>query len=43
MTILITGTAGFIGFHFAKYLLEKNITVIGIDNLNNSVIIDSVD
>ena len=35
MTILITGAAGFIGFHFAKYLLEKNITVIGIDNLNN--------
>ena len=35
MTILITGAAGFIGFHFAKYLLEKNITVLGIDNLNN--------
>jgi UDP-glucuronate 4-epimerase len=35
MKILITGAAGFIGFHFAKYLSEKNITVIGIDNLNN--------
>ena len=35
MKILITGTAGFIGFHFAKYFLEKKITVIGIDNLNN--------
>jgi len=35
MKILITGAAGFIGFHFAKYFLEKNITVIGIDNLNN--------
>ena len=35
MNILITGSAGFIGFHFAKYFLKKNITVIGIDNLNN--------
>ena len=35
MKILITGAAGFIGFHFAKYLSEKNITVIGVDNLNN--------
>ena len=33
--ILITGTAGFVGFHFAKKLLEKNLKVIGIDNLNN--------
>ena len=35
MKILITGSAGFIGYHFAKYFLEKNIKVIGIDNLNN--------
>lgn len=35
MSILITGSAGFIGYHFAKYFLEKNIKVIGIDNLNN--------
>ena len=33
--ILITGVAGFIGFHFAKKILEKNLKVIGIDNLNN--------
>ncbi len=35
--ILITGSAGFIGFHLSKYLLENynNIQVIGIDNLNN--------
>lgn len=32
--ILITGCAGFIGYHLAKNLLQKNITIIGIDNLN---------
>ena len=31
MKVLITGSAGFIGFHFSKLLLEKGITVIGID------------
>ena len=31
MKILITGTAGFIGFNLAKYL-EKNYEVCGIDN-----------
>ena len=36
MNILITGTAGFIGFNFAKYLLENtNHKIIGVDNLNN--------
>ena len=34
MKILITGSAGFIGFHLCKKLMEKN-EVIGIDNLNN--------
>ena len=34
MKVLITGAAGFIGFHLAKSLLENNFTVIGIDNLN---------
>ena len=33
--ILITGTAGFIGFHLTKLLLEKNKKVIGIDSINN--------
>ena len=35
--ILVTGSAGFIGFHLSKYLLENNVdvNVIGIDNLNN--------
>ena len=35
MTILITGDAGFIGFHLAKKLLSNKIPVIGIDNLNS--------
>jgi UDP-glucuronate 4-epimerase len=33
--ILITGVAGFIGFHVAKKLLSQNKKVIGIDNLND--------
>lgn len=33
-TVLITGAAGFIGFHLTRRLLEKGCKVIGIDNLN---------
>ena len=35
MKILITGVAGFIGFHLANKLLDRNIDVIGIDNINS--------
>ena len=35
MKILITGTAGFIGFHLAKRLLERGDEVVGIDNIND--------
>ena len=35
MKILITGSAGFIGFHLSLKLLQKGNTVIGVDNLNN--------
>lgn len=35
MKILITGTAGFIGFHLALKLLQKGDTVIGLDNIND--------
>ncbi len=35
MKILVTGTAGFIGFHLAKYLLERGDEVVGIDNIND--------
>lgn len=34
MTILVTGTAGFIGFHLANRLLQEGHEVIGIDCLN---------
>ena len=33
--ILITGCAGFIGFHLTKNFLEKKFKIIGIDSLNN--------
>lgn len=32
--VLITGAAGFIGFHLAKRLLEEGYTVVGLDNIN---------
>jgi UDP-glucuronate 4-epimerase len=31
---LVTGAAGFIGFHLSKRLLDKGIRVVGLDNLN---------
>ncbi|MDQ7246640.1 NAD-dependent epimerase/dehydratase family protein [Dongia sedimenti] len=34
MTILVTGAAGFIGFHVANALLDRGETVLGLDNLN---------
>jgi len=34
-TILVTGAAGFIGFHLSKRLLESGATIIGIDNLTD--------
>lgn len=35
MKILITGAAGFIGFHAAKQLLDRGETVLGLDNFND--------
>lgn len=35
MKILVTGTAGFIGYHLAKRLLELGHIVIGYDNIND--------
>lgn len=35
MKVLVTGTAGFIGFHFALKLASQNYEVVGIDNIND--------
>ncbi len=35
MKLLVTGTAGFIGYHLARRLLEDGHEVVGIDNLND--------
>ena len=35
MKILVTGAAGFIGFHTAKTLLDRGDQVVGLDNLND--------
>ncbi len=34
LKILVTGTAGFVGYHLAKRLLERGDEVIGLDNIN---------
>lgn len=33
--ILITGCAGFIGFHLSQFYLKKNFKILGIDNIND--------
>ena len=35
MKVLVTGAAGFIGFHLSLALLDNNNEVVGVDNLNN--------
>lgn len=38
--ILVTGTAGFIGFHLVKALVETGGTVVGLDNINDYYDVD---
>ena len=33
--VLVTGSAGFIGYHLSKYLVDKGFSVVGLDNINN--------
>lgn len=40
MKILVTGAAGFIGYHLAKILTNHNHEVIGLDNLNDYYDVD---
>jgi UDP-glucuronate 4-epimerase len=35
MTVLVTGAAGFIGYHVAEALLARGRAVVGVDNLND--------
>ena len=35
MTVLVTGAAGFIGYHVAEALLARGLAVVGVDNLND--------
>ena len=34
MKVLVTGNAGFIGFHVCKKLIQRGDAVVGLDNLN---------
>jgi UDP-glucuronate 4-epimerase len=35
MKVLVTGAAGFIGFHLTLALIQRDDEVVGVDNLNH--------
>jgi len=35
LKILITGTAGFIGYHFANRMVQEGHDVVGLDSIND--------
>jgi len=39
-TVLVTGAAGFIGFHLCEYLLKQGHRVLGLDNINDYYSVD---
>jgi len=40
MTVLVTGAAGFIGYHVCQHLLDRGDSVVGVDNLNDYYSVD---
>ncbi len=40
MTVLVTGAAGFIGYHVSQHLLDRGDSVVGVDNLNDYYSVD---
>jgi len=40
MTVLVTGAAGFIGYHVCEHLLARGDSVVGVDNLNDYYSVD---
>ncbi|KAI9130474.1 NAD-dependent epimerase [Acaryochloris sp. CCMEE 5410] len=40
MQVLVTGAAGFIGYHLSQRLLQDGVQVMGIDNLNDYYAVD---
>ena len=35
MKVLVTGVAGFIGYHLSQEFIKRNIAVVGIDKINS--------
>ena len=35
MKILVTGAAGFIGYHLSKKLVQNGLDVVGLDSIND--------